>query len=402
MTTTRRRQISPFQKPLFPGSQDDTRPQAKESPPRIQYGRVPSWFLALKPSGPALRFYCFAASTLANRQGVFWHKDTVIAERIGQSVRTVQRAIRELERLKALTVTPRLGMDGRNISNRYHLHFHAPAAVSEEIEDDRIDTIPVTELTPYGDRIDTIPPQKSASGQIGPGNLNQTHRNQTQVEPNVSPSLKKKPLQQSKTVDHHHQGTPAFSTPDDDDQGFDKSEELETCLGPDQEPLVHNHTTPQATARHLELFLGHGRAASLVSACGVEHINQALVELLQQKGLRNPPGWLSTRAQDLKNHAAPIPPKEKPKVERTWTERDHWNFDLNGWVMNYREANDCSREQALKILRDFRDQHEDLCPWEVSDDDSPRKRDYQEAITADQYRCPAREVLGVSGGGGAG
>ena len=70
---------------------------------------------------PVPKFVLVVLADVADDEGICWPRISTIAERVGVSRRTVQRAIKYLVQRKLVTVEPRLRSDGSNSSNRYRL-----------------------------------------------------------------------------------------------------------------------------------------------------------------------------------------------------------------------------------------------------------------------------------------
>ena len=71
--------------------------------------------------GPVPKFVLVVLADAADDEGICWPRISTIAERVGVSTRTVQRAIQYLVQRKLVTVEPRLRPDGSSSSNRYRL-----------------------------------------------------------------------------------------------------------------------------------------------------------------------------------------------------------------------------------------------------------------------------------------
>ncbi len=71
--------------------------------------------------GPVPKFVLVVLAEAGNAEGICWPRVSTIAERVGVSTRTVQRAIQYLVRQKLVTVEPQLRPDGSSTSNRYRL-----------------------------------------------------------------------------------------------------------------------------------------------------------------------------------------------------------------------------------------------------------------------------------------
>ena len=84
-------------------------------------------------------------------------------------------------------------------------------------------------------------------------------------------------------------------------------EPTDICLGAPAEPLAHQHTHPGALVHHLASFIGHRSAPQLVTAYGIDRINQALQELPTDGSLSSPAGWITWRCRQLAEEAPAIP-----------------------------------------------------------------------------------------------
>ena len=71
--------------------------------------------------GPVPKFVLVVLADAADDEGICWPRISTIAERVGVSTRTVQRAIKYLVQRKLVTVEPRQRSDGSSSSNRYRL-----------------------------------------------------------------------------------------------------------------------------------------------------------------------------------------------------------------------------------------------------------------------------------------
>lgn len=88
-----------------------------------QFGRFPRWLLDLKPSSNAVRIYVYLDCVFGNsKRGIFPGQER-IAEDNDLSKKSVQRALQELQDLKALQIKRR----GQGKTNLYALMWFNPA-----------------------------------------------------------------------------------------------------------------------------------------------------------------------------------------------------------------------------------------------------------------------------------
>lgn len=80
----------------------------------------------------------------------------------------------------------------------------------------------------------------------------------------------------------------------------------ENCLGPGAEDPAFAHGDPAAVAAHLEAFLHHQSAWSLLNQCGLQAVNDALSELPYPNSVHSPPGFFTVRARAIANGGKPI------------------------------------------------------------------------------------------------
>ncbi|MDZ4263828.1 MAG: helix-turn-helix domain-containing protein [Pseudomonadota bacterium] len=289
MATSRRQPIPWQQKGFTSGSADSeprTKPSSRQSP-GFKYAVLPLWIIESEYlSSHAVRVFALMAGRWRNQfHDNVWPSHCTIAKKLSLSVITVRRAITQLVDAGAITSQrPRTG-DNHGRTCTYTLHFESPAKISVPTYDHR------TSLT-----------REQGSVLIGE-RQNQTHITKPK-EQNAPSSLKKSPEQKSQKSSHHHQAV-ALKAPDDDEVSEDTGKP-DTCLGPEEEAQDHIHKTPQATARHLELFLGHSFAHRFVQDNGLDNIRHGLRELSYQQGLRNPVGWLVSRVTALKEGGGPL------------------------------------------------------------------------------------------------
>jgi HrpA-like RNA helicase len=100
-----------------------------------QYGIVPRWILEAPISDKALRLYAVFSSVYADREsGEAWPNRASLAAWLqAKSKRTVDKALKELEEIGALTIQPRFNSKGDRTSNLYIVrHVKPPVASSGE------------------------------------------------------------------------------------------------------------------------------------------------------------------------------------------------------------------------------------------------------------------------------
>ena len=83
----------------------------------------------------------------ADDQGLCWPRVSTVAEKVGISTRTVQRALHYLVRRKVITVEPRSRSDGSSSSNLYRLRIRESVNLPP----------PPDRMTPHHDKL-TLPP----------------------------------------------------------------------------------------------------------------------------------------------------------------------------------------------------------------------------------------------------
>jgi DNA-binding Lrp family transcriptional regulator len=106
-----------------------TAPQRQKEKER--FGRLPVW-ITEAASGSACRVYALLAGQYADWTTGEGARPRVatIADRLGVSTRTVQRALRELEALGAMVTEKRLDARGHQTSNGYTVHADPPRHLS--------------------------------------------------------------------------------------------------------------------------------------------------------------------------------------------------------------------------------------------------------------------------------
>lgn len=206
MTAARRRPIPWQQKPLFPVPLDSI-PRQASSPqaPRYQFGQVPKWLTRLNPPPRVHQLWNLLAEYAQGKgTGKCWPGQDVLAQRMGCRIRTVQRWLKELEALGAITT--QYVSDGRygRAGCIYSLHYQGPATASEEVPTRQkapLEKVPTrqngtsytTPVTFLHDISDTDFTQSSASPQLCAAARNQTNRTRpkeptTTWRPSPSPS----------------------------------------------------------------------------------------------------------------------------------------------------------------------------------------------------------------------
>ena len=316
---TSRHQPVPWQQKAFAGGSADTELTRRGKPasrktPNFKYAVLPLWIVEHDQlSSHAVRVFALMAGRWRNQfHDNVWPSHCSIAKRLAISVTTVRRSITELVQAGALSSARPHSGDNHGRTCNYTLHFEPPA------KDRSLSTSEHRSLSTSEHRSLSTSERQ-----------NQTQRTKPK-EPNVPSSLKKQ-QENHKHSPLHHQ-PPAPKAPDDG-QPFDEIGQLETCAGPDQEPINHAHVSKNAVARHLELFLGHTFAHRFVQANDMLHINQALQELRQQKQLKNPVGWLVTRVAALEKGAGVLAVMRAPSIQETRYEKHRrWGEQVDRWA----------------------------------------------------------------------
>jgi hypothetical protein len=90
-----------------------------------RYGIVPEWLID-SVSGKAIRLFAKLAAAYADREGVCWPSRSRLAQDLKASLKTVDRALQELQAAGALEVVARWDAEGDRTSNLYRLHFARP------------------------------------------------------------------------------------------------------------------------------------------------------------------------------------------------------------------------------------------------------------------------------------
>ena len=87
----------------------------------VYFAIIPEWVLHANISANAVRLYCIL-NRYANSQGKAWPSRTSIAEKMGVSKATIDRAKEELEAIGAISIDKRISPNGDPTSNLYTLH----------------------------------------------------------------------------------------------------------------------------------------------------------------------------------------------------------------------------------------------------------------------------------------
>lgn len=95
---------------------------------RQRFVIVPEWILDADVSANAVRVWAVLRSYADNKTGECWPSRATVAKRCGQSVDTVDRAVKELVRVRALSVRRRKGKNGEPLTNLFRLVIHNDAA----------------------------------------------------------------------------------------------------------------------------------------------------------------------------------------------------------------------------------------------------------------------------------
>lgn len=94
---------------------------------------IPLWVLEADISSAAKLLYAGLNSFVAGKGGSCTVKRRTLSARMGLSVATIGRALKDLVRIGALVIKERQGADGGRLANEYILLFDSPA-VREEVE----------------------------------------------------------------------------------------------------------------------------------------------------------------------------------------------------------------------------------------------------------------------------
>lgn len=90
-----------------------------------RFGQVPGWIFESKGSAEAVRLYGFLSYQFGGSPKGIFPGQSYLAEKLGISTRTVQRAMRELQEIGALQVRRR----GQGNTNLYKLMWKQPKDV---------------------------------------------------------------------------------------------------------------------------------------------------------------------------------------------------------------------------------------------------------------------------------
>ncbi len=91
------------------------------------------------------KFVLVVLADAANDQGLCWPRVSTVAEKVGVSTRTVQRAVQHLVKHKLITAEPRLRSDGSSSSNLYRLRIRESVNLSPP--PDKLTPPPVMSVT---------------------------------------------------------------------------------------------------------------------------------------------------------------------------------------------------------------------------------------------------------------
>ena len=87
-----------------------------------QFGVIPEWIIYAPISAQAIRLY-LVLSRYADNDGECYPSHSTLGKRMGVSVSTVKRAIKELEKINAVEVINRMKENGDYSSNLYRLNI---------------------------------------------------------------------------------------------------------------------------------------------------------------------------------------------------------------------------------------------------------------------------------------
>ncbi|MDE0250953.1 MAG: helix-turn-helix domain-containing protein [Gammaproteobacteria bacterium] len=101
---------------------------------------------------PVHKFVLVVLADAADDQGICWPRISTVAEKVGVSTRTVQRAVQHLTQKELVTVEPRKRSDGSSSSNLYRLRLRegvnlSPPPDKVTSSPDRMTPPPVTGVT---------------------------------------------------------------------------------------------------------------------------------------------------------------------------------------------------------------------------------------------------------------
>ena len=123
----------------------------------------------------------------ADNEGICWPSLTQVSKRTSQSVRTVQRTLKDLKQLRLLTVKTRTAPCGRQRSNQYQLCLSTQPH-PDQIDNDRLPSYPVK---------DTVSLTKSCRGENDTSVIPRDDVTVSPLKPQQEPSseTKKEPSQ---------------------------------------------------------------------------------------------------------------------------------------------------------------------------------------------------------------
>lgn len=98
-----------------------TRPSAPRLSTDATFAVVPTWVLDSDVNAAAIRLYA-VLGRYADQGGTCWPSRATLAARVRVSTDTVDRALRQLVGIGAVTITRRHGTDGSQTSSLYRLH----------------------------------------------------------------------------------------------------------------------------------------------------------------------------------------------------------------------------------------------------------------------------------------
>lgn len=93
---------------------------------------VPEWIIDAEVSALAVRVWAVLRSYADNGSGEAWPSRSTLAKRCLVSVDSVDRALKELVKVKALMITRRKGQNGEPLTNLFRLVIHNDAAVRRQ------------------------------------------------------------------------------------------------------------------------------------------------------------------------------------------------------------------------------------------------------------------------------
>jgi hypothetical protein len=90
---------------------------------------VPEWIIDAEVSALAVRVWAVLRTYADNGSGEAWPSRSTLARRCRVSVDSVDRALKELVKVKALRITRRKGQNGEPLTNLFRLVIHTDAAL---------------------------------------------------------------------------------------------------------------------------------------------------------------------------------------------------------------------------------------------------------------------------------